>query len=287
MFVTSSLALEVTSLTDLRSSLPHLRPLFQAATSLFCPKGFSSVQDMMHILRVMLGLTVEEWLLPMKYVFVTMMMMVFVAANCMALGLMGAPNSPDLGALGSAGGTAATRSLHAPRTAGGAERHEDTVAGVDPQIARLSPAERLRQAVGTKKAGACEADISFVNSCDSEELLCQSSHVRVRLTSTDTPLARLARVPVVSADSAASVPVSAVVMSNAQVAASACDDHDAVHARTRFGSQVPRGRQGTKVGVTSPSEDKNSAPRGDRGLSSDGWRSTGGRLWDPVQGGAL
>ena len=52
-------------------------------------------------------------------------------------------------------------------------------------------------------------------------------------------------------------------MSYAQVAAAACDDeHDAVHARTRIGCQDPKRRQCTKVGVSRPSEDKNSAPEG-------------------------
>ena len=82
------------------------------------------------------------------------------------------------------------------------------------------------------------------------------------MTSTDTPFARLARVSAASAASVASVPVFAGVKSYAHVAAAACDDHDAVHARTRIGSQGPRRRQCTKEEGSRPSEDKNSAPRG-------------------------
>ena len=95
-----------------------------------------------------------------------------------------------------------------------------TVDRVDPQIALLRASGQLRQAVGTIEAGASEAVTSDVdNSCVSEEW---SSHVRARMTTTDTPCALFLVL------SAGFVPVFAGVMSCAQVAAAACDDHDAV-----------------------------------------------------------
>ena len=71
----------------------------------------------------------------------------------------------------------------------------------------------------------------------------------------------------------------------AAVAANACAGLASVRDTAQCsGSQVPRGTRGSKVGVSRPSEDKDSDPKG-IGTFFGRLVWCGGRLWGPVQGG--